>query len=89
MLLRRTPASSASPDDSRSAAQTSRRHELSNSAHTLATRLHELISAAFTAIWCQTAEPHEAARANPDLCRVENWRLGIWNCDSGIQFPIE
>jgi hypothetical protein len=23
------------------------------------------------------------------LCRAESWRLGIWNCDSGIQFPIE
>jgi hypothetical protein len=23
------------------------------------------------------------------MCRAENWRLGIWNCDSGVQFPIE
>ena len=56
---------------------------------TLSTRLHELISAAFTAIWVQTHEPHEATREITDLCRAENWRLGIWNCDSGIQFPIE
>jgi hypothetical protein len=56
---------------------------------TLSTRLHELISACFTAVWVQTHEPHEAAREITNLCRAENWRLGIWNCDSGVQFPIE
>ena len=56
---------------------------------TLATRLHELVSACFTGIWVQTHEPHEAARELTSLCRAESWRLGIWNCDSGIQFPIE
>jgi len=56
---------------------------------TLASRLHELISACFTTVWCQTHEPHEAAREITDLCRQEGWRLGIWNCDSGMQFPIE
>ena len=55
----------------------------------LTARLRELISAAFTAIWVQTAEPHEAAREIIDLCHDETWRLGIWNCDSGIQFPLE
>jgi hypothetical protein len=55
----------------------------------LPTRLHELISACFTGIWVQTYESHEAAREITDLCRAENWRLGIWNCDSGVQFPIE
>jgi len=56
---------------------------------TLTSRLRELISACFTGIWVQTHEPHEAAREITDLCRAENWRLGIWNCDSGVQFPIE
>jgi hypothetical protein len=51
--------------------------------------LHELISACFTGIWVQTHEPHEAAREITDLCRRENWRLGVWNCDSGVQFPIQ
>ena len=60
-----------------------------SSTPTLASRLHELISACFTGIWVQTHEPHEAAREITDLCRAENWRLGIWNCDSGVQFPIE
>jgi hypothetical protein len=55
----------------------------------LGTSIQELISACFTAIWVQTHEPHEAAREITDLCRAENWRLGIWNCDSGVQFPIE
>ena len=56
---------------------------------TLTSRLHELISACFTGIWIQTHEPHEAAREITDLCRAENWRLGIWDCYSGVQFPIE
>jgi hypothetical protein len=59
------------------------------SAPTLTSRLHELISACFTGIWVQTHEPHEAAREIADLCRREKWRLGIWNCDSGVQFPVE
>ena len=61
----------------------------STSTPTLTSRLHELVSACFTGIWIQTQEPHEAAREITALCRQENWRLGIWNCDSGIQFPIE
>jgi len=56
---------------------------------TLASRLHELISACFTGIWVQTHEPHEAAREITDLCRQEVWRVGTWNCDSGVQFPVE
>ena len=56
---------------------------------TLTSRLHELISACFTGIWVQTHEPHEAARELTSLCRAENWRLGVWNCDSGVQFPVE
>ena len=56
---------------------------------TLTSRLHELISACFTAVWVQTHEPHEAAREITDLCRQEGWRVGTWNCDSGVQFPVE
>jgi hypothetical protein len=59
------------------------------SVSTLSTRLHELISACFTGIWVQTHEPHEAAREITDLCRQEGWRVGTWNCDSGVQFPVE
>ena len=59
------------------------------SSNTLAPHLHELISACFTGIWIQTHEPHEAAREITDLCRQEGWRIGTWNCDSGVQFPVE
>jgi hypothetical protein len=65
------------------------RANTSTSTPTLTSRLHELVSACFTGIWIQTQEPHEAAREITALCRQENWRLGVWNCDSGIQFPIE
>jgi hypothetical protein len=47
------------------------------------------MSACVRGIWVQTQEPHEAAREVIDLCRQEGWRLGIWNCDSGMQFLIE
>jgi hypothetical protein len=61
----------------------------SPSSPTLTSRLHELISACFTGIWVQTQEPHEAAREITDMCREEGWRIGTWNCDSGMQFPVE
>ena len=61
----------------------------SPSTATLTSRLHELISACFTGIWVQTHEPHDAAREITDLCRAEDWWLGVWNCDSGMQFPVE
>jgi len=73
----------------KSTAQTTRHPPAPPSTPTLASRLHELISACFTGIWVQTHEPHEAAREITDLCRQEGWRVGTWNCDSGIQFPIE
>jgi len=69
---------------------TTRRHPPpSCQADSLTSRLRELISAAFSAIWVQTAEPHEAVREISDLCRQEGWRIGTWNCDAGVQFPVE
>ena len=56
---------------------------------TLSTRLRELISACFTALWVQTNEPTEATRELTALCRVEGWRLGSWDCDRGMTFPLE
>jgi hypothetical protein len=61
----------------------------SSQADSLTSRLRELISAAFSAIWVQTAEPHEAVREIADLCRQEGWRIGTWNCDTGVHFPVE
>ena len=56
---------------------------------TLTPRLHELISACFTGIWVQTNEPTEATRDLTTLCRGEGWRLGVWDCDRGMTFPLE
>ena len=55
----------------------------------LALCLHELVAAAFSAIWIQSTEPTEAIREITALCRDEHWRLGTWNCDSGLSFPLE
>jgi len=55
----------------------------------LARRLHELIAAAFSAIWIKSTEPAEAIREIMALCRDEHWRLGTWNCDTGLSFPLE
>ena len=56
---------------------------------TLTSRLHELVSACFTAIWVQTHEPQEAVRELTSLCLAESWRLGTWDCDRGMTFPLE
>ena len=55
----------------------------------LAAHLRELISACFTALWVQTNEPTEATRELTALCRAEGWRLGNWDCDRGMTFPLE
>ena len=56
---------------------------------TLASRLHELISAAFSAIWVQTAEPHEAAREIIDLCHDETWRLARVGVEVGVGVSVD
>jgi hypothetical protein len=58
-------------------------------ATTLNTHLRELVQAAFSAIWIQTHEPQEAIRELTNLCRNEGWRLGTWDCDRGMTFPLE
>ena len=55
----------------------------------LAARLRELVQAAFTGLWIQTYEPTEAIRDLTTLCRAESWRLGTWDCDRGMTFPLE
>jgi hypothetical protein len=56
---------------------------------TLASRLQELVQAAFSGIWVQTQEPTEAIRDLTTLCRAESWRLATWDCDRGMTFPLE
>jgi len=57
--------------------------------HTLSTHLRELVSACFTGIWIQTHEPPEAIRELTSLCRNEGLRLGTWDCDRDMTFPLE
>jgi hypothetical protein len=56
---------------------------------TLISRLFELVSACFTGLYVETREPEEAIRDITQLARRESWRLGIWDCDSGLAFPCE
>jgi hypothetical protein len=56
---------------------------------TLAARITELVHAAFTGLYIETREPEEAIRDITQLARRESWRLGIWDCDSGLSFPCE
>jgi hypothetical protein len=56
---------------------------------TLAARITELVHAAFTGLYIETREPEEAVRDITQLARRESWRLGIWDCDSGLAFPCE
>lgn len=58
-------------------------------ATTLATRITELVHAAFTGLYIETREPEEAIRDITQLARRESWRLGIWDCDAGLTFPCE
>jgi hypothetical protein len=59
------------------------------SGSSLRPRLAELISACFSGLWITTAEPAEATRELTSLCRAEGWRLGTWDCDRGMTFPLE
>jgi hypothetical protein len=55
----------------------------------LTSQLRELVSACFTGLWITTHEPTEATRDLTSLCRAEGWRLGVWDCDRGMAFPLE
>jgi hypothetical protein len=55
----------------------------------LAARVTELVQACFSGLWITTAEPTEAIRDLTTLCRTEGWRLGTWDCDRGMTFPLE
>jgi hypothetical protein len=55
----------------------------------LTTTLTDLVRACFPAIWLTTQEPQEVIREVTSLCRAEGWRLGLWDCDRGMTFPLE
>lgn len=56
-------------------------------ATTLAGKVTELVHACFTGLYIESHEPEEAIRDLTQLARRESWRLGIWDCDSGLAFP--
>ena len=66
---------------------TNRRPSSSSSTSTLAARIAELVHACFTGLYIESREPDEAIRDLTQLARRESWRLGIWDCDSGLTFP--
>jgi hypothetical protein len=51
---------------------------------TLAQRLTEYIAAAFTGIWIQSAEHHDALREIAQLARQNQWSLAVWDIDRGL-----
>ena len=53
----------------------------------LAQRLVEYISACFTGIWIESHEHDDALREIAQLCRDQDWRLGTWDIDRGLQIP--
>lgn len=54
---------------------------------TLASRLVEYISAAFTGLWIQSHEHQDALAEIAQMCRQENWRLCVWDIERGLQVP--
>jgi hypothetical protein len=56
---------------------------------TLTAQITELVHACFSGLYIETREPEEAIRDLTQLARRESWRLGIWDCDSGLKFPSE
>ncbi len=51
---------------------------------TLTQRLSEYIAAAFTGIWIQSAEHHDALRDIAQLARQNKWSLAVWDIDRGL-----
>lgn len=51
---------------------------------TLSTSLSEYIAAAFTGLWVQTHEQHEATAEIAAMCKVREWTMATWDCDRGL-----
>jgi len=52
---------------------------------TLRERLAEYIRACFTGLWINSYEHEDALQEIAELCRLENWRLAIWDIDRGLR----
>ena len=53
----------------------------------LSSRLQEYIAACFTGLWVQSFEHDDAMAEIAAMCHKENWRLAIWNVNTGLQLP--
>src|SRR6516165_8344477 len=51
----------------------------------LAQRLSEYISAAFSGLWIESHEHADALREIAQLCHDQNWRLAKWDIEQGLQ----
>lgn len=51
---------------------------------TLSERLAEYVRACFTGLWIESHEHVDAVAEIAGLCRREDWRLAIWDVDSGL-----
>lgn len=51
----------------------------------LSRQLMEYVSACFTGLWLQSHEHEDALAEIAQLCRDENWQLGIWDVAGGLQ----
>jgi hypothetical protein len=53
----------------------------------LSERLREYISACFTGIWIESHEHDDALREIAEMCRVQDWRLAVFDIERGLQIP--
>jgi len=52
---------------------------------TLAESLREYIAAAFTGVWVESHEHEDALAEIIKLCRLESWRLAVWDLEQGLR----
>lgn len=50
-------------------------------------RLSELIAACFSGLWVQSHEHEDALAEISRLCSEQQWRLGVWDIERGLQIP--
>jgi hypothetical protein len=54
---------------------------------TLIEQLNDYVSAAFSGLWIQSAEPDEAEREITQYAQQQGWRLAIWDAANGLRLP--
>lgn len=54
---------------------------------TLTEQLTDYICAAFTGLWVQTQEPHEAEREILHFAQAQKWKVALWDAAQGLRLP--